>query len=87
MKKVFIVAQLLDEKLSKSILEESQVIAYRKDNKLYYQNVDFYPERSGCFTFSPEKNEVTISFKLRNGEFLAVGSESGMADKHEIIKI
>jgi len=93
MKKIFVVSTFNDQKLKESSLKDAQIIAYRQDyygslgeeKTLFYQNLEFY-KGNGKIEFNPTSSTVTLSFKIKNGEFLAIGSEPGMAEKNKILK-
>ena len=86
MKKVFVVDKLESENLQNSLLKKSLIVAYRKDNKLFYQNIEFHPKAGGSINFEPMTGDLVIRVKLRNGDFLAIGDYDGVAEKGKIEK-
>ena len=87
MKKVFVTHPFAKEAdLRSSQLKDLLIIAYRKQDTLYIQNIESHPKESMDIKFDPGSGLVQLQFKLENTHFLALGDKAGLAKKVEIKK-
>lgn len=58
------------------------IIAYRKKNTVYMQNLDL--PSGATVTYDEKTQELSLNFKLSEHEYVAIGQGSGIADKFEV---
>jgi hypothetical protein len=71
------------KKFGAAFSEQLQNVAFRRKERLYLQNLE-YPADRVKITHSQALNKITIEITLNEDEFLAIGSDHGIAAKQTI---